>query len=252
LGLLDDSTTRQLDDSIHIPRGLATLGAARGNGFGWDNEFPSFVVDVPEFTIDAHKVTNGAYLEYVEAAGAKAPHFWVHGEREWYWRGMFALTPLPLDAPVYVTHQEAAAFASWRNARLPSEAEFHRAAYGTPQGEERLHPWGDEPPDATRGNFDFAAYDPVVIDAHPAGASAWGVHELVGNGWEWTSTAFDGFRGFEPMASYRVYSADFFDGAHFVLKGASPVTARELIRRSFRNWFRPNYPFVYATFRCAR
>jgi formylglycine-generating enzyme required for sulfatase activity len=77
------------------------------------------------------------------------------------------------------------------------------------------------------------------------------VHDLVGNGWEWTSTEFSGFDGFEPMASYPVYSSDFFDGKHFVMKGASPATARHLVRRSFRNWFRGNYPYVFATFRCA-
>jgi gamma-glutamyl hercynylcysteine S-oxide synthase len=77
------------------------------------------------------------------------------------------------------------------------------------------------------------------------------VHDLVGDGWEWTSTPFAPFEGFEPMAVYPVYSADFFDGKHFVLKGASPVTPRELIRSSFRNWFRPNYPYVYAKFRLA-
>jgi gamma-glutamyl hercynylcysteine S-oxide synthase len=90
------------------------------------------------------------------------------------------------------------------------------------------------------------------VASYPAGASAWGVHDLVGNGWEWTSTQFDGFPGFEPLSSYPVYSTDFFDGKHYVLKGASPVTARELIRASFRNWFRPNYPHVYATFRCVK
>ncbi|HLN57900.1 MAG TPA: SUMF1/EgtB/PvdO family nonheme iron enzyme, partial [Thermoanaerobaculia bacterium] len=71
-------------------------------------------------------------------------------------------------------------------------------------------------------------------------------------GWEWTSTVFSGFAGFEPMASYPVYSSDFFDGKHWVMKGASPATAKELLRRSFRNWFRGNYPYVYATFRCVK
>jgi formylglycine-generating enzyme required for sulfatase activity len=134
---------------------------------------------------------------------------------------------------------------------LPSEAQYHRAAFGTPEGEERDYPWGSEAPDATRGNFDFANWDPVPVGTYPNGASAWGVHDLVGNGWEWTSTPFAGFEGFEPMPTYRVYSAEFFDGRHFVMKGASPVTARHLVRRSFRNWFRPNYPYVYGTFRCA-
>lgn len=237
------------NESVRIPRGTATLGLERGSAFGWDNEFPHQTVDVGEFTIDAHDVTNGDYLEFMEATGAKAPHFWVRGEREWYWRGIFALEPLPLDAPVYVTQQEAGAYAAWKGKRLPTEAEFHRAAFGTPGGDERAHPWGEDLAGATRGNFDFASLDPV-----PAGSyapSAWGVYDLVGNGWEWTSTHFDGFPGFEPMPSYRLYSADFFDRAHFVLKGASPVTAKELVRRSFRNWFRPNYPYVYATFRLA-
>jgi len=104
-------------------------------------------------------------------------------------------------------------------------------------------------PDAARGNFDFTGWEPVPAGSRPAGASAWGVHDLVGNGWEWTATAFGPFPGFEPMVSYPEYSADFFDGQHYVMKGASPATARELVRRSFRNWFRPNYPYVYATFR---
>jgi formylglycine-generating enzyme required for sulfatase activity len=234
---------------VTIPAGSATLGEDRGV-FGWDNEFPRHTVDVSEFTIDVHNVTNGAYLEYMQATGAAAPHFWERGEREWYRREMFALAPLPLDAPVYVTHDQAGAYARWKGKRLPSEAEYHRAAYGTPSGEERAQPWGDAAPDATRGNFDFATWDPVDIGSSPAGASAWGVHDLVGNGWEWTSTLFDGFPGFTPMPSYPEYSADFFDRAHYVMKGASPVTGRQLVRRSFRNWFRPNYPYVYATFRC--
>lgn len=234
---------------IPIPAGRATLGTPHGV-FGWDNEFPLQVADVPAFTIDAHNVTNGDYLEYLNATGAAPPHFWERRDDRWYRRGMFSSTPLPLDAPVYVTHVEAAAYAKWKGKRLPTEAEFHRAAYGTPSGEERLHPWGDDAPDSTRGNFDFEHWDPVAIGSYPAGASAWGVHDLTGNGWEWTSTLFAGFPGFQPMPSYPEYSADFFDDAHYVLKGASPVTPRELVRRGFRNWFRPNYPYVFATFRC--
>jgi gamma-glutamyl hercynylcysteine S-oxide synthase len=236
---------------VRIPAGRATLGTAEGV-FGWDNEFSQHAVDVAEFSIGVHDVTNADYLEYVEATGASAPHFWSRAEGAWYFRGLFELVPLPLDAPVYVTHDEASAFARWKGMRLPTEAEFHRAAYGTPEGDERPQPWGDGPPDWTRGNFDFQSFDPVAVGCFPEGVSAWGIHDLVGNGWEWTSTIFDGFDGFRPMPSYPEYSADFFDGAHYVLKGASPVTSRELIRRGFRNWFRPGYPYVYATFRCAR
>ena len=165
------------------------------------------------------------------------------------WIGMFEETPLPPDWPVYVSQAEAEAYARWKGRRLPTEAEYHRAAFGTPAGVERSYPWGEDPPSREHGNFDFARFEPVAVGSFPAGTSAWGVHDLVGNGWEWTSTIFGPFPGFTPMASYPEYSADFFDRQHYVMKGASTATAQELVRRSFRNWFRPNYPYVYATFR---
>jgi ergothioneine biosynthesis protein EgtB len=257
---------------IAIPAGRVRLGAARDAlRFGWDNEFPAHEQVVEAFLIDRHDVTNAAFLEFVEAGGYRDPRWWSEGDWEWrqrdgwqhplfwerdgerwLWRGMFDRLPLPESWPAYVTHAEASAYARWRGARLPSEAEFQRAAYGTPEGGERLHPWGDDPPAPRHGVFDFAGWDPQPAGTHPLGRSAWGVDDLVGNGWEWTSTPFAPFPGFRPMASYPQYSADFFDGDHFVMKGASPVTARELLRPSFRNWFRPRYPYVYATFRCVR
>jgi gamma-glutamyl hercynylcysteine S-oxide synthase len=265
---------------VTVPAGRATLGAVRDRvAFGWDNEFPAMNVDVPAFEIDVYNVTNQDYQRFVDAGGydneslwdaegwawrqehqVTHPLFWErHGEgnnAEWYWRGQFERVPLPAAWPVYVSHAEASAYARWLGARLPSEAEYHRAAFSTPDaasatGEERTYPWGEAAPD-TRGNFDFAQFDPVPVGSHPDGASAWGVHDLAGNGWEWTSSLFDGFPGFKAMASYPEYSADFFDNQHYVMKGASPVTAAELIRRGFRNWFRPNYPYVYASFRCVR
>ncbi len=257
---------------VTIPAGGATLGARiDAVPFGWDNEFPEQQVDVPAFAIDVYNVTNARFLEFVEAGGYRDgscwsdrawarqrdsdrthPRFWERDGGQWYWRGMFDRVPLPPAWPVWVTHDEASAYARWRGLRLMTEAEFHRAAYGTPDGTERAQPWGDAPPGAIHGNCDFRQWDPVPVGSHPSGASAWGIHDLVGNGWEWTSTVFAGFPGFEPMASYPEYSADFFDGDHFVVKGASPSTASGLIRRSFRNWFRPDYPYMYATFRCAQ
>ena len=257
---------------VPVAPGGATLGAEIGEiPFGWDNEFPTVVVDVAGFDIDSHNVTNGEYLEFVEAGGYAEqtlwtprgwdrrvaarrtyPAFWEQQGDLWQWRGMFERVPLPLSWPVYVTQDEAVAYANWKGLRLPTEPEFHRSAYGTPEGVERAHPWGDAEPDTTRGNFDFQHWDPVPVGSFPHGASAWGVHDLVGNGWEWTSTVFEGFPGFTAMASYPEYSQDFFDGDHFVVKGASPATGRGLVRRSLRNWFRPNYPYAYAKFRCAR
>ena len=257
---------------VTIHPGRATLGSdVEEIQFGWDNEFPKVVADVDGFEVESHNVTNQDYLEFVEAggytqrdlwsrrgwarrveAGRTHPLFWEWGGGQWYWRAMFDRVLLPMSWPVYVSHDEAWAYATWKGYRLPTEAEFHRAAYGTPDGIERAHPWGDAEPDATRGNFDFHHWDPVPVGSFPAGVSAWGVHDLVGNGWEWTETVFSGFPGFEAMASYPEYSQDFFDGDHFVVKGASPVTGRRLIRRSLRNWFRPQYPYMYATFRCVR
>ncbi|HJR57756.1 MAG TPA: SUMF1/EgtB/PvdO family nonheme iron enzyme [Vicinamibacterales bacterium] len=238
--------------TLRIPAGVATLGARRSSStFGWDNEFDAHQVEVPAFDVDVHSVTNADYLPFVEAGHVEPPAFWLRDGGAWFWRGMFENIPLPPAWPVYVSQADAAAFAAARGRRLLSEAEYHRAAFGTPAGDERRHPWGSAVPDRSRGHFDFALWDPVPAGARPAGASAWGVHDLVGNGWEWTSTIFAPFPGFEPMVSYPEYSAEFFDGQHYVMKGASSGTARELIRPSFRNWFRSNYPYVYAKFRTA-
>jgi formylglycine-generating enzyme required for sulfatase activity len=136
---------------------------------------------------------------------------------------------------VYVSQAEASAYAAWKGRRLMREPEWHRAAEG-----------------ASAGHSDFANVDPIVVGAYPDTASVHGVQDLIGNGWEWTSTIFGPFDGFRAMRSYPEYSADFFDGQHYVMKGASPATAKELIRPSFRNWFRGNYPYVYTKFRTVR
>jgi iron(II)-dependent oxidoreductase len=255
--------------TVTIPHGTATLGADRDRAlFGWDNEFDELRLEVSSFDIDVHSVTHFDFIEFVDAGGyhmrelwtaegwewrtaanVEHPIFWRLEDGRYFWRGMFEYIPLPMSWPVYVSHAEASAYARWKHRRIPTEPEYHRAAFGTPSGDERPLPWEGEEIGPAFGNFDFASWEPVPAGSRPAGASAWGVHDLVGNGWEWTSTEFAPFPGFEPMVSYPEYSAEFFDGRHYVMKGASPGTARELIRRSFRNWFRANYPYVYAKFR---
>jgi ergothioneine biosynthesis protein EgtB len=257
---------------IAIPAGPATLGAARGEiPFGWDNEFPERRVEVPAFEIQRDDVTNAEFLAFVDdggysrrslwtaadwewrgEAGRTHPLFWERQAGRWSWKGMFADVPLPRAWPVYVSLAEARAFASWSEARLPTEEEYHRAAFGAPDGRQRKFPWGDAAPAAEHGNFDFRSWDPVAVGSFAGGASAFGVRDLVGNGWEWTASPFAPFPGFEPMATYPRYSADFFDGDHFVIKGASPVTPAGLVRRSFRNWFQARYPYLFAAFRCVR
>jgi iron(II)-dependent oxidoreductase len=233
-----------------IPAGTATLGAELDEiEFGWDNEFGRMQVEVPAFEVATYPVTNRDWNRFV-ADGGPVPNFWRERDGGWLLRCQFEEIPLPGSWPAYVTNDQARAYAAWRGMRLPTEAEYHRAAFGSPSSEERAFPWGSQTPAAEHGNFDFARFDPEPVDAHPAGKSAWGVADLVGNGWEWTSTPFAPLPGFEAMASYPQYSADFFDGKHYVMKGASPVTPRELIRRSFRNWFYGDYPYMYAKFRC--
>lgn len=234
---------------VEIPAGSVTLGQNRRGAFGWDNEFPAHAEPVAAFSADRYKVTNGDYLAFVND-GAAPPHFWTQHNAAWFYRGMFGEVPLPLDQPVYVTHAEASAYCRWRGARLPSEAEWHRMAYGTRDGSERSYPWGDAAPRSAAGNFDLRGWDPAATTAFPEAASAWGVEDLVGNGWEWTATPFAPFPGFSAFDFYPGYSANFFDGKHFVMKGGSARTAACLLRRSFRNWFQPNYPYVYAGFRC--
>jgi iron(II)-dependent oxidoreductase len=221
---------------VEVPAGPATLGRKRGDGFGWDNEFDQHQVEVPAFAIAQHKVTNGDYLEFVKA-GASAPHFWICREGQWCYHGMFEDIPLPLDWPVYVSYEQAQAYARWKGQSLPTEAQFHRAAY---VGQ-------DDPGAFATENVDFRSWDPEPVTASPP--NRLGLSQLVGNGWEWTATHFAPFAGFEPFPYYPGYSANFFDGRHYVLKGGSPRTAGCLLRPSFRNWFRPAYPYIYATFR---
>jgi gamma-glutamyl hercynylcysteine S-oxide synthase len=267
-----EKTQRVNRQMIEIPAGTATLGLRQKHGdeFGWDNEFGAVQEEVPAFAMESVNVTNREYLRFVDAGGyqndalwseearqwmraeqVEHPAFWRRDGNLWMYRTMFGEIRLPADWPVHVSHAEASAYAKWLGRKLPSEAQFHRAAYGTPDGKsERSYPWGEETPSALHGNFDFQHWNPTAVGAHPAGTSAFGVQDLVGNGWEWTRTEFAPFPGFIPMPFYPSYSANFFDGKHYVMKGGSQRTAACMLRRSFRNWFQPHYPYVYATFRC--
>jgi ergothioneine biosynthesis protein EgtB len=258
-------------ETIEIPEGCVTLGLSRDDSeFGWDNEYEAHSVSVPAFAMDRYKVTNGQYLEFLRAGGYQDRSLWTVADWEWrsahdvlhpaFWkregdswrlRSMFDQIPLPLSWPVYVSQAEAAAYARWAGKRLPTEAEWQRAAYGSPDDAERRFPWGDETPGPEHGYFDFERWDPSPVDAFPGGRSAFGLDGLLANGWEWTATPFGPFEGFKTFPFYEGYSANFFDGKHYVMKGGSPRTDRSMLRRSFRNWFQPHYPYVYAGFRCA-
>ena len=232
-----------------IPAGEAIVGKLQDGSFGWDNEYEQVRQNVPAFRIQRFSVTNAEYVRFVEQ-GAAMPHFWVRRGDDIYYRGMFEQFLLRLDWPAYVTQVEAEAYAKWIGKRLPSEEQFDRAAYGGVSAEDRQYPWGNARPSYERGNFDFKQWDPESVYATREGDSAFGVSQMVGNGWEWTSTVFGPLPGFKPRPTYPGYSANFFDGEHYVMKGGSQRTAARLLRRSFRNWFRRDYPYTYAKFRC--
>ena len=267
---------------VTIPAGVATLGQPRERSrvsAGTMNSSASSVLVSRAFRSTSFPVTNARISEIRSSRRlSKTPSYWK--PEDWEWNASEQTSSIRISGrraralgdaiPTrsgniaacsgrfrcrlvarYVSHAEASAFARWAGKKLPTEAQWHRAAYGTPEGREREYPWGDASPDRDATEiFIIERWDPTPVDAHPAGASAFGVFDLLGNGWEWTSTPFGPLPGFEPFPFYPGYSADFFDGKHFVMKGGSPRTDACMLRRSFRNWFQPHYPYVYATFRC--
>lgn len=265
VGRTNNGTRPARPDQVDIPAGPAFVGVARSDDrFGWDNEFGTTHFDLPAFRIDRYMVTNEQFAEFVAAGGYRDRRWWRDQDWQWkqrarierpaFWfddedgprlRTMFGSVPLPPDWPVYVSHAEASAYANWIGAALPSEAQWQRAATGASDAAEAFahtHP--------ASGNFDFARWDPSDVHGPEHPVSPFGAVGMFGNGWEWTSTPFGSLPGFEPFEFYKGYSADFFDGRHFVLKGGSPRTAACMLRPSFRNWFQPHYPYVYAGFRC--
>ncbi|SEI68728.1 SUMF1/EgtB/PvdO family nonheme iron enzyme [Paraburkholderia diazotrophica] len=244
---------------LRVPAGETVLGMPKVEGrFGWDNEFGEQRVHVDMFEIDRYMVTNAQYREFIDAGGYRERALWSdkdwawkeaerishpvtwsqNADGEWMLRTMFEDVALPPDWPVYVSHAEASAYARWAGKTLPTEAQWQRAAHGAPP--------------SALGNFDFRNWDPQAVDASPDNVSAFGVEGQYGNGWEWTSSLFEPLPGFDAFPFYPGYSANFFDGQHYVLKGGSARTARCMVRPTFRNWFQPRYQHVYAGFRCVR
>jgi len=256
--------------SIEISAGEVTLGLSRDSGvFGWDNEFEAHTVQVPAFSIDQYKVTNRQFLEFMNEGGYETASLWIDGadDDDWNWRSerkishpafwkrqgdrwmyrtMFEDIPLPLDWPVYVSQAEAKAYGKWAGKSLPTEAEWQRAAYGDRKARSPV----EQVAKPEQGNYDFHRWSPVLANASQQAQSPFGVEGMLGNGWEWTSTPFAAFPGFEPFPFYRGYSADFFDGKHFVMKGGSARTAACMLRPTFRNWFQAHYQYIYTGFRC--
>ncbi len=218
--------------------------------FGWDNEFQRTEVDVPAFDMSAYPVTNSEWLRFVARRRSGTALLARTGWRVASASALRGDSFTAIVARLRYPRASASVRAAGPECGCRQKPSTIARLSARRQATSVAFPWGDDPPDARHGNFGFERFDPEPVDAHPDGTSAWGIVDLIGNGWEWTATPFAPLPGFEPMASYPQYSADFFDGKHYVMKGASPVTPRELIRRSFRNWFYDDYPYMYAKFRC--
>lgn len=241
---------------LRVGAGTACLGADfEAIPFGWDNEFGLTPVAVEAFSLDSAPVRNSDWLEFLRTVGeptALWPQNWALSGGEPAIKTVFGLVPFEVAEgwPVQVSGTQARVYCAAKGGRLPTEAELWHAAHGQPDGGCRRYPWGEHAPGPQHGNFGFRHFHPVPTGSHPAGASAWGVHELVGNGWEWSSTPFAPLPSFCAYArTYPGYSADFFDGDHDVVLGASWATDPCFLRPSFRNWYRRGYPFATTKFR---
>ena len=240
--------------------------------WAYDNERPAHEVELAAFWIDAAPVTNGAYLEFVAAggyddrrlwseagwewrseAGLDGPEFWAReGDGAWSRLRFGRREPLPSEEPVqHVCWYEAEAYARWAGKRLPTEAEWEKAASWPPGGRKRRYPWGDEPPDDELANLGGTLFRPAPVGAYPEGASPYGCRQLIGDVWEWTASDFRPYAGFEPFP-YREYSEVFFGSDYKVLRGGSWATHGLAVRSTFRNWDFPIRRQIFAGFRCAR
>ncbi|SHG15578.1 iron(II)-dependent oxidoreductase [Jatrophihabitans endophyticus] len=257
------------DGSVLVPAGEFVLGVD-GTEEPWslDNERPAHVVDLAAFRIARVPVTNAEYQRFVDAGGYDEPRWW--SARGWahrqeagltapqFWLGdgsrrrfgsVEALVP---DEPVqHVCFFEAEAYAAWAGARLPSEQEWEKACVWDPElGRRRRWPWGAADPTPALANLGGGSLRPAPVGAYPDGASAYGVEQLIGDVWEWTSSGFEAWPGFTPML-YRQYSAPFFGGDFRVLRGGSWAVGGNTIRPSFRNWDLPIRRQIFTGFRLA-
>jgi iron(II)-dependent oxidoreductase len=256
---------------VLVPGGEFTMGTST-EPWALDNERPAHAVHVDAFWIATAPVTNGEYAEFVAAggyddrrwwtdrgwlhridAGLVAPRFWERDGQEWYRRRFGLMERLRADEPVvHVCAHEADAYAVWAGRRLPTEAEWEKAARFDPvTGRSRRYPWGDEEPTAEHANLGQRHLQPAPAGAYPRGASALGVHQLVGDVWEWLSSGFHPYPGFE-MFPYPEYSQVFFGGDYRMLRGGSFGTDPSAVRSTFRNWDHPIRRQIFSGFRLAR
>jgi gamma-glutamyl hercynylcysteine S-oxide synthase len=256
---------------VLVPGGPFTMGTST-EPWALDNERPAHIVEVPAFFIDAAPVTNGQYLGFITSGGYDERHWWsaagwqhrmqagleapMHWGRDgdgWVYTRFGRTAPVATGEPVvHVCFHEAQAYATWAGKRLPTEAEWEKAARFDPAtGRSRRYPWGDQAPGPEHANLGQRHLSPAPVGAYPDGSSPLGVHQLIGDVWEWTSTDFHGYPGFAAFP-YREYSQVFFGPEYKVLRGGSFGTDAAACRGTFRNWDYPIRRQIFSGFRCAR
>ncbi|MGU3497703.1 ergothioneine biosynthesis protein EgtB [Mycobacterium sp. C31M] len=259
--------------SVLIDAGPFTLGVnASEEPFALDNERPAHTVDIAAFRIGRVPVTNEQWQEFIDDGGYRTQRWWSEpGWAHWEQSGLVApqfwhadgtrsrfghREDIPGDEPVqHVTYFEAEAFAAWAGARLPTEIEWEKACAWDPAiGARRRFPWGAAQPDVSLVNLGGDALRPAPVGAYPAGASAYGVEQMLGDVWEWTSSPLRPWPGFAPMI-YDRYSEPFFEGPgtgdYRVLRGGSWAVGADILRPSFRNWDHPIRRQIFAGVRLA-
>ena len=259
-------------DEIFIPAGPFTMGTD-DRSVAYDNERPAHLVDLPSYWIDTTPVTNAVYQRFVDDGGyrrrelwtaagwrwlgetrAEHPAQWMRAaDGSWQERAFGRVAALEAARPVvHVCWHEATACAAWLGRRLPNEAEWEKAAaWDLERGVPRRYPWGGAAPSAELANLEQRTFAPAAAGAYPAGASYFGCEQMLGDVWEWTSSDFLPYPGFEAFP-YREYSQVHFGDRHKVLRGGSWATAAIAIRNTFRNWDLPQRRQIFAGFRCAR
>ncbi|WP_406691351.1 ergothioneine biosynthesis protein EgtB [Saccharopolyspora sp. ID03-671] len=260
-----------LPGEVFVPGGPFTMGTST-EAWALDNERPAHEVHVDAFYLDTTPVTNAEFARFIDAGGYRDPQWWsetgsryrakasLEAPRFWFrdgdrwWRRRFGhVEEVPGDEPVvHVSFHEAEAYAAWAGKRLPTEAEWEKAArYDPATGRSRRYPWGDDEPDETRANLGQRHLRPAPAGAYPLGEAPCGARQLIGDVWEWTSSDFLPYPGFVAFP-YREYSEVFFGSDHKVLRGGSFGTDRAACRGTFRNWDFPIRRQIFAGFRCAR
>jgi iron(II)-dependent oxidoreductase len=259
----------ELADMADFPGGEYTVGTD-DRSVAYDNERPRHSVYVPSFRIDRTPVTNGEYIEFMNAggyedstrwsdagrrwlgeSGSAAPGYWKRDGDTWIVRTMDRVSIVDPRRPVcHVSYHEAEAFARWVGKRLPTEGEWEIAASWDPGGGPLRFPWGDDDATSLHANIDQLSFDTAVVGAYQRNVSPMGCYGMIGDVWEWTSSDFNGYTGFESFP-YREYSEAFFGTEYKVLRGGSWATRPGAIRNTFRNWDYPIRRQIFSGFRCA-